>query len=91
MQAQQPSAALGQVLESTEREAAAGGSAAAGATTEGTSGKALPGTIALPSALALPALGLPEGLPAGSTPHNILALLQEHAGAPSSHALVILE
>lgn len=82
MQAQQPSAALGQVLASTEHGAAAAGSTAAGPATEGTSGKGLPAAIALPSALALPALGLPEGLPVGSTPQNILALLQEHAGAP---------
>lgn len=82
MQAQQPSAALGQVLASSERGAAAVGSApAAGPATEGTSGGGLPAAIALPSALALPALGLPEGLPVGSTPQNILALLQEHAGA----------
>lgn len=38
--------------------------------------------IALPSALSLPALGEPEGLPASGGPAaiNILALLQEHAG-----------
>jgi len=43
--------------------------------------------IALPSALSLPALGVPEGPPSSGGPAalNILALLQEHAGDAYAH------
>ena len=86
-QLQQPAAAVAQAPPSSDAEpaaAAALGDAGAGPAPREAAGKSVPGLIALPSALALPALSMPESMPGGSAPQHILALLQEHAGAPSS-------
>ncbi|KAK9914836.1 hypothetical protein WJX75_001156 [Coccomyxa subellipsoidea] len=80
-QLQPPAAAAVQELPSSNPGAAAAalGDPGAGPARSEVAGKSVPGPIALPSALALPTLSMPEGLPGGSAPQNILALLQEHA------------